>query len=55
MTPGSFKITYSQMKDQSSVHMKHLVVDLPNTPGDANVNVLYESSILEEVHRDILM
>ena len=32
MSPGTFKITYSQLQDRSSVQMKHVVLELPTTP-----------------------
>ena len=50
-SPGTFKITYSQLKDRSSVQMKHVVVELPTTPGETNINVLFQRRVTE-VHRD---
>ena len=49
--PGTFKITYSQLKDRSSVQMKHVVVELPTTPGETDINVAFRGE-LAEVHKN---
>ena len=42
-SPGTFKITYSQLKGRSTVQMKHVVVELPTTP-ETDIMLLSEES-----------